>query len=300
MPVSVDQIARVRYATALDTQLQNILNAIRKKKDVPAKLRFNVNQAAFNIQKEVLLCNGKIVVISLRKRFLCDLHKCHFGVAKMKALARSLYWWPGIDKAIEEMTRNCDICNSLQNDPPKIEPHKWEAAEAPFDRVHIDYAGSFMNAYFLVVVDAFSKWPFVYIVKDITAKTTIHKCKKIFSEFGIPKVIVTDNGRCFRSTDFVQFLKTNGITPKYTAPYHPATNGQAEKFIQTMKKSLRKMLTDSTNKNLKLEDTLNDFLVQYRVISHCITGVPPSEKMFNRQIRTYYTVCLPSKSVYRH
>ncbi|KMQ89452.1 hypothetical protein RF55_10920 [Lasius niger] len=174
----------------------------------------------------------------------------------MKALARSLYWWPGVDRAIEEIARNCEICNSLRNDPPKVEPHEWEAAEVPFERVHIDYAGPFMNTYFFVFVDAFSKWPFVHIVKDITAKTTILKCKKIFSEFGVPKIMVMDNGRSFRSAEFVQFLKTNGITPKYTAPYHPATNGQAERFIQTMKNSLRKMLTDPTNRNLKLEDAL--------------------------------------------
>lgn len=133
---------------------------------------------------------------------------------------------------------------------------------------------------------------FVHIVKNITAKTTIHKCKKIFSEFGVSKVIVTDNSRSFRSADSVQFLKTNGITPKYTAPYHPATNGQAERFIQTMKNSLRKMLIDSTNRNLKLQDALDDFLVRYTVTPYCVT---PSEKMFNRQIRTYYTVCLSSK-----
>jgi len=74
-----------------------------------------------------------------------------------------------------------------------------------------------------------------------------------------------DNGRSFRSAEFTQFLKANGITPKYTAPYHPSTNGQAERFIQTMKNSLRKMLIDSKNKNLKLEDALQDFLIQYRV-----------------------------------
>lgn len=151
-----------------------------------------------------------------------------------------------------------------------------------------------MNVFFFVL-DAFSKWPFVHIVKDITTKTTIHACKKIFLEFGVPKVIVMDNGRNFRSAEFGHFLKTNGIIPKFTAPYHPATNGQAERFIQTMKNALRKMLKDPTNRNLKLEDALHNFLVQYKVTPHCITGVTTSEKMFNRQIRTYYTVCLPSK-----
>lgn len=251
MPVTIEQLA---HATLKDTQLQDLIKALRGKKEIPAKLRFNINQTAFSIQREILLCNGKVVIpVSLRMRFLRDLHRSHFGVAKMKALARSLYWWPGVDKAVEEMARNCNICNSLRNNPPKVEVHEWEPAEGPFDRIHIDYAGPFMNANFFILIDSFSKFPFVRIVKDITAKSTIDECKKIFSEFGTPKTIVMDNGRSFRSTEFTQFLKVNKITPKYTAPYHPSTNGQAERFIQTMKNSLRKILADPVNKNLKLE-----------------------------------------------
>lgn len=138
-----------------------------------------------------------------------------FRRSKNEGFSEKPYWWPGVDRAIEEMARNCEICNSLRNDPPKVEPHEWEAAEVLFERVHIDCARPFMNTYFFVFVDVFSKWPFVHIVKDITAKTTILKCKKIFSEFGVPKIMVMDNGRNFRSAEFVQFLKTNGITPKY-------------------------------------------------------------------------------------
>ncbi|XP_011874603.1 PREDICTED: uncharacterized protein K02A2.6-like [Vollenhovia emeryi] len=183
----------------------------------------------------------------------------------------------------------------MRNNPPRVETHEWEAAEAPFERVHVDYAGPFMNSYFLVLVDAFSKWPFVRIVKNITAKTTIHKCKEIFSEFGVPQTLIMDNGSNFRSTEFQQFLKINGITPKFIAPYHPSTNGQAERFIQTMKNSLRKMLTDPRNNNLNLESALHEFLIQYRITPHCVTRVTPFEKMFNRRIHTCYTACVPNK-----
>jgi hypothetical protein len=293
IPITTEKLAQ---ATIKDTQLQNIIKALREKKEIPAKSRFNINQAAFSIQREVLLCNEKVVIPTvLRTRILRDLHKSHFGVVKMKALARSLYWWPGLDKAIEEMARNCNTCNSIRNNPPKVEVHEWETAETPFDRVHIDYAGPFMSANFFVMIDSCSKWPFVHIVKNITAKSTIDACKKIFSDFGTPKTMVMDNGRNFRSTEFTQFMESKGITPKYTAPYHPSTNGQAERFIQTMKNALKKILTDPQNKNLKLEDALQIFLTQYRVTPHCITGVAPSEKMFNRKIHTYYNTCVPSK-----
>jgi len=55
------------------------------------------------------------------------------------------------------------------------------------------------------------------------------------------------------------------------------------------------MLTDSKNKNLKLEDALQDFLIQYRVTPHCTTGVTLSEKMFSTKIHTYYTTYVPDK-----
>jgi len=155
MPISTEQLTQ---ATTKDIQIQEIIKALRGKKEIPAKLRFNVNQAAFSIQQEILLCNGKVVIPTpLRIRFLRDLHRSHFGAAKMKALARGLFWWPGVDKAIEKMTRSCNTCNALRNNPPKVEIHEWETAEAPFDRIHIDYAGPFMSTNFLVLVDAFSK-----------------------------------------------------------------------------------------------------------------------------------------------
>jgi len=67
-------------------------------------MRFNINQAAFSVQQGVLLCNGKTVIpTKLRDQILRELHTNHFGVVKMKALARSMYWWPGIDKAIEKL-----------------------------------------------------------------------------------------------------------------------------------------------------------------------------------------------------
>ncbi|XP_024890648.1 uncharacterized protein K02A2.6-like, partial [Temnothorax curvispinosus] len=193
MPVSADKIA---CATEKDVQLKSLLTAIREKKEIPVQMRFNINQAAYSVQQGVLLCNRKIVIPSqLRDRILRELHKNHFGVVKMKALARSLYWWPGIDKAIENLAKNCDICNTVRNNPPKAEIHEWEPAEAPFERVHVDYAGPYMNMYFFVFVDAFSKWPFVRIVKNITAETTIKICKEIFTDYGIPKTMVMDNGR---------------------------------------------------------------------------------------------------------
>lgn len=91
-----------------------------------------------------------------------------------------------------------------------------------------------MGKYFFVLVDAYSKWPEVHIVSNMSTDTTIQKCREIFASFGIPKIFVSDHGRQFDSAEFKNFLKANGILHKQGAPYHPATNGQAERYIQTI------------------------------------------------------------------
>lgn len=145
----------------------------------------------------------------------------------MKHLARSYVWWNQIDKDIKKIAQNCSSCNTFRNDPPKIS-HIWEPAEEPFERVHADFAGPFLNHYFFILVDAYTKWPEIHIIKNITSETTINLCRQIFAIHGLPRYFVTDNGRTFTSKEFINFLNKNGVTHKLTAPYHPATNGQAE------------------------------------------------------------------------
>lgn len=209
----------------------------------------------------------------------------------MKRLARSYVWWSGIDNDIEQITKNCAECNANKNNPTKVK-HFWEQTTFPFERVHIDFAGPFKGYNFLILVDAYTKWPEVHIVNNITAETTIMKCREIFSRFGLPVQIVSDNGRTFISAEFQEFLKRNGIIHKVTAPYNPATNGQAERFVQTLKKSLLSINTHKLDLNVALQRTL----MQYRITPHCTTEVAPAELMFNRKIRCSLDIMKPTNT----
>jgi transposase InsO family protein len=82
--------------------------------------------------------------------------------------------------------------------------------------------------------------------------------------------------------EFKEFLQQNGVHHKFSAPYHPATNGQAERFVQIMKQSLRSMANEPGDINIKL----NRFLMQYRITPHTTTKRSPSELMFGRNIRS--------------
>lgn len=158
--------------------------------------------------------------------------------------------------------------------------HPWDEPTAPMERVHIDFAGPFMNMYFLVLVDAYSRWPEIHIVKNMTAETTINVLRKIFACFGLPHVLVSDNAQTFTCYEFKKFMQENGIIQKFSAPYHPATNGLAERYVQTFKQALRAL------KGNDKEKELSKFLLHYRKTPHATTGVSPAYLMFNRELRT--------------
>ena len=205
----------------------------------------------------------------------------------MKALARSYVWWPHMDKEIEEVVRTCENCQANCPSPPVAQLHPWEWPEQPWSRIHLDFAGPFMNHMFLVLVDAYSKWLDVQVMQSITTAKTIDKLNKIFSTHGLPQKIVTDNGPSFTSDEFKRYMQANGIKHITSAPYHPATNGLAERAVQTMKQGIRQMLNGS------IEEKLAKFLFKYRITPHSTTGVSPSELLMGRRIRSRLDLLLP-------
>lgn len=176
----------------------------------------------------------------MRPKVIEELHKNHDGIVITKAMARSYFWWPAIDKQIEEVVKDCHVCAENRNMPPKVS-HQWIKPGKAWSRLHIDYAGPFQGKTFLILIDAFSKWPEVKIVPDMSSGTLIRILRDIFAQQGLPDTIVSDNGRSFVSEEFQRYLESMGIKQVLAAPYHPATNGQAERTVQTVKSKLKKL-----------------------------------------------------------
>ena len=139
------------------------------------------------------------------EKLLSLLHEGHPGISKMKALAHSYVWWPNIDADIEAQVKRCNQCQLNQPSPPVVPMHPWEWSEHPWDSIHIDFAGQFMGKMFLLVVDAHSRWMEIEIVNAASTQNTIEHLRSMFARFGLHKVMVTDNGSCFTSSDFAEF-----------------------------------------------------------------------------------------------
>ncbi|XP_052754781.1 uncharacterized protein K02A2.6-like [Galleria mellonella] len=270
---------KIKEATAKDLELQKLYQ------DIQSGTNYTKGLHEFSIQSNCIFYGIRIVIPKqLQPEILQELHTAHTGIVKMKALARSYVWWKNIDADIERMVNECKPCCLLQKNPTKIPIHSWEYPKEPWSRIHIDYAGPFFDQYFLIVVDAYTKWLEVIPTTSITTTATIKILKNLFTTFGLPITIVSDNGRQFRSEEMMTFLKENGIQSKFTAPFHPSTNGQAERYVQTFKNKIKSMIHEKGT----LMEKLSRFLMMYRKTPNNTTGLSPAEMMFKR---FYYREC---------
>ena len=130
-------------------------------------------------------------------KVLDQLHQGHPGMARMKSLAQSIVWWPGIDTDITSMIQGCRQCQEKQKSPPKSPLQPWSWPEQPWSRLHVDHAGPFLGKTFLLVVDARSKWLEVMVVYTFDT---------IFSTHGLPEILVSDNATSFTSSEFKEFV----------------------------------------------------------------------------------------------
>ena len=141
---------------------------------------------------------------------------------------------------IEEKVASCDTCQKYRHSPPPAPLHPWEFPRGPWECLHADFAGPFMGKMFLLVIDAFSKWLEVKPLTTANSINTIEHLRSIFSTHGLPKMLVTDNGSQFTSAEFETFMQSNGIRHVKSAPYHPASNGLAERAVQVFKEGMKR------------------------------------------------------------
>jgi transposase InsO family protein len=124
---------------------------------------------------------------------------------------------------------------------------------------------------FLIIVDAHSKWMDVQLMQSITTTKTVEKLLNVFATHGLPQMVVTDNGPSFTSSEFKDFMSRNGIKHTTSSPYHPSSNGLAERAVQSFKRAIEK-ITGQT-----VQEKLSKFLFKCRIYPHTTTGVPPAE-----------------------
>ena len=244
----------------------------------------------------VILRGNRIVLpLSLQSLAVKIVHEGHLGLQKSKELLRSKVYWKTLNIDIEKEIENCLGCKAASSQTVK-NPIKMSCLpNYPWEEVAIDFFTPLPNGQkLLVLIDLYSRYPIIMYMKTTTAASVINKLENVFSMFGYPRVVRTDNGPPFDSVIFKKFLRNQGIKHRNTTPYYPQSNGVVERFMKVIGKTLKTSLY--MNQNWK--SNLNAMLLNYRSAPHNVTKKSPSLLLFNRNIENKLPTMVKVKSKY--
>lgn len=189
-----------------------------------------------------------------RRAVFDDIHGLsHPGVRATKRLVSSRYIWPGLNKQVTAWAKACPACQrSKVQVHTKPEVKQFHATNARFETVHIDIVGPLPQdhgyKYLLTCIDRFSRWVEAVPLQNITAQLVSKKFIEFWvARYGVPKLLIADNGTQFTSTEFKNLASLIGCQIQHTTPYHPEGNGLLERWHRTLKHSLMARLEGHTN-----------------------------------------------------
>lgn len=210
-------------------------------------------------------------------------HEGHQGVVRTKQRLRAKVWWPKMNKDAEQYVEKCHSCQVVGKMPNPDPVTMTKIPDAAWILVGCDLCGPFPTGeHLLVCVDYYSRYPEVVILRKVSAQMITTKLRKLFCRYGAPEELITDNGPQFRDNqDFKALLQEFNVKHRRVTPYHPASNGEVERFNRNLKKCIQTAIADNRN----WRKTLENYLLSYRNTEHRITGSTPAELMFGRKLR---------------
>lgn len=228
----------------------------------------------------VFLNNQIIIPKSMRAEMVEKAHAGHFGINRTVMRAKSVMWWPNMERDIEEFVGKCRICEKFQQPNKKEAMIPHQIPDSPFLKIGCDFC-DFGGKSFLIIKDYFSKWLEIIETKGKTAEEVIEKWKGFFAHFGVPRTIIADF-QPFGSFKCKQFAREYDIEIRNSSPYYPRSNGMAESAVKTAKNILRKANEGGLDLTTLVMEYLN-------------TPVPelkksPFQIVFARQVRTLLPV----------
>ena len=210
----------------------------------------------------------------------------HFGGQRTAAkVLQSGFYWPSLFKDAHQFVSTCEKCQRMGNISRKDERPMHPILEvALFDLWGIDFMGpfpaSYNNLYFLLAVDYVSKWVEAIPTRTNDAKVVAHFLRSnIFSRFGTPRALITDNGTHFCNKVIDKVLQKYGVRHRTSLAYHPQSNGQAEVSNREIKYILEKTVNSSVKDWSK---KIDDALWAYRTAFKTPLGMSPFRLVYGK------------------
>jgi hypothetical protein len=193
-----------------------------------------------SVENGVLFLNERMLIPgSMKQEFLERIHVGHLGINKCQLCAKDSVYWSSMLADIKSYVDDCIFClqNSRRNQKEPIQHHEvstrsWEILWSDLFELHGDS--------YLLVVDQFSRFPFVHKMKRTTSSEVIRFLKNLMAVNGVCMKLYTDNGPQYASTEFDAFAKKCEFQHVTSSPRYPQSNGIAERMVGIIKGILKK------------------------------------------------------------
>lgn len=208
----------------------------------------------------------------------------HTGLERMKNTIRRYYNWHNMTKDIKEYIRNCDICEKSKiTTHTKMPLQISSTATRPFEKIFMDIVGpvnpvsSEGYKYIFTANCDLSKFAIAVPIEDCTALETARALVHgLLLRFGIPKIIISDNGTNFIADTMKEVTKLLKIKKLLTTPYHPQSN-QVERFHRSLSSYLKAYVQ---NEDADWARYLDFAIFTYNNTYNSTTGFAPNELVF--------------------
>ena len=208
-------------------------------------------------------------------------HASHIGVEACIRRARDSLYWPRMTTELKEYIAKCDVCMAHRSEQSKEPIQQHDFAARPWSKVAADLCD--LDGHTLLVIsDYYSNYIEVARTTSITSRSIIRELKAVFARFGIPQVLVTDNGAQFSSAEFAVFARTWGFDHVTSSPRYPQSNGKAENAVKTIKRLFKKCKDAGQSEYLALLDWRNTPTEGI--------GTSPAQRLMGRRSRTLLPV----------
>ena len=211
-------IAEIEEATAQDELLQIVITSFQTDQwpdnEPSLKPYYRLRHELSVTESNVVLRGRRIIIPSaLRHKTLNIAHHGHQGTVKMKQLLRTKVWWPNIDKQVESFINSCLPCQATGIPIPPPPLHVTDNPLTPWTHLHMDFCGPFPSGEMIfVLIDSYSKFPQVEIMKSTTAQSLISRLERIFATHGLPTKITSDNAHRLTVMNSVTILKKMALS----------------------------------------------------------------------------------------
>ena len=223
----------------------------------------------------------------------------HPGIEKTQNVIRNEYYWPAMDKTINETLSKCEECQNNKNLNGRIRaPLQNIVSDRPFQTIGIDITGPFRTTknghrYILGIIDYFSKYISLIPVSSIEAERMAQEVWiHWISKFGIPERIHSDCGTNFQSKFFKEFCNNLGIRKTATSPYYPQSDGLVERLFGTAKSMISAVLEEKRLRDWS--EVLPTIEFGIRTTIQKSTQYSPYEMVFGRKARLPMSVQQPT------